>query len=132
MDYISVFKALGDETRLRIMNLFVQSHERLCVCEMVDSLQLPQYTVSKALGILRNAGLLISGKQGTWVYNCLNDESEFLRSFFDLLKKHLADQYPADLERLKKRLFLRENGVCVVGVALNEQLEEEFQKRQRK
>ncbi|NOZ62325.1 MAG: winged helix-turn-helix transcriptional regulator [Calditrichaeota bacterium] len=132
MDYVSVFKALGDETRLRIVNLFVQSGERLCVCEMVDSLQLPQYTVSKALGILRNAGLLRSGRQGTWVYNFLNDDSEFLRSFFELLKKHLAEQYPDDPERLKKRLFLRENGVCVVGMALNGQLEKEFQKRQKK
>jgi ArsR family transcriptional regulator len=131
MNYTSIFKALGDENRLRIMNLFVQSHERLCVCEMVDSLQLPQYTISKALGILRNAGLLNSGKQGTWVYNYLNEDSEFLRSFYDLLKKHLKDQYPDDLDRLKKRLFLRENGVCVVGVALNDQLEEEYQKKQQ-
>ena len=132
MNYTLIFKALSDESRLRIINLFVQSRKQLCVCEMVDALQLPQYTVSKALGILRNAGLLNSGRMGTWVYNYLNEDSEFLRSFFDLLKKHLADQYPDDLERLKKRLFLREDGVCVVGKALNEQLEEEYQKRQRK
>jgi len=132
MEYVSVFKALGDETRLRIVNLFVQSGERLCVCEMVDSLQSPQYTVSKALGILRNAGVLNSGRQGTWVYNQLNENDEFLKSFFKVLKVHLASKYLEDLQRLKKRLFLRENGVCVVGVALNEQLENEYQKRQQK
>lgn len=132
MDYVAIFKALGDETRLRIINLFVQSNKRLCVCEMVDALQLPQYTISKATGILRNAGLVVSGKQGTWVYNQLNTESEFLRSFFQLLEKHLKDKYPEDIERLHKRLSLRENDVCVIGTPLQDKLDEEVQKRLNK
>ena len=129
MNYVAIFKALGDETRLRIMNLFVQSNERMCVCEMVDALQLPQYTISKALGILRNAGLTGSGRQGTWVYNQLSTESDFARSFFQLLKKHLEDKYPKDIERLNKRLSLREGDVCVIGVPLLDKLEQEAQKR---
>lgn len=132
MDYIAIFKALGDETRLRIVNLFVQSSERLCVCEMVDSLQLPQYTVSKALAILRNAGILNSGRQGTWVYNQLNTESEFARSFFKLLKHSLKDQYLDDVERLNKRLLLRENDICVIGVPLKEKLDEAVQEKLKK
>ena len=53
-----IFKALGDETRLRLVNLFLQTDEDLCVCEMVDALELPQYQISKHLTILKNAGLL--------------------------------------------------------------------------
>ncbi len=129
MNYTAIFKALGDETRLRIINLFVQSNERMCVCEMVDALRLPQYTVSKALGILRNAGLTHSGRQGTWVYNELNTADSFLKPFFQLLQKHLAGKYPGDIDRLYKRLSLRENGICVVGVPLHDKLDEAAQKR---
>ncbi len=129
MDYVAIFKSLGDETRLRIINLFVQSNERLCVCEMEDALQLPQYTISKALSVLRNANLTVSGRQGTWVHNQLSSESKFLTSFFKLLRQHLAGHYPEDIKRLEKRLALRKDNVCVIGVPLKEQLDEEFLKR---
>lgn len=125
MDYINLFHSLGDETRLRILNLFIQSNERLCVCELTDALQLPQYTISKALAILRNAELLISGKKGTWVYSQLNTSAEFITEFFLLLKKHLSDYFPEDFERLKKRLLLRQDNICVVGIPLNEKLDQE-------
>ncbi len=116
MDHATIFRALGDESRLRILNLFLQSDEQICVCEMMDALRLPQYTVSKHLNILRTAGLIISGRKGTWVYNQLNREhSDFLRDVFRLLKNHLADQYPEDIEALNQRLALREDGVCTIG-----------------
>lgn len=129
MDLVAIFKALGDETRLRIMNLFIQSNQRLYVCEMEDALQLPQYTISKALNILRQAGLIISGKQGLWVYNELNTETEFARSFFQLLKIALKNRYLEDVERLRKRLSLRERNVCVIGFPLQDKLDAEVQKR---
>ncbi|MDZ7265227.1 MAG: metalloregulator ArsR/SmtB family transcription factor [candidate division KSB1 bacterium] len=112
-----IFRALGDVTRIRILNLFLQSNEQICVCELMDALHLPQYTVSKHLHILRTAGLIRSGRKGTWVYNQLNREhSVFLEELFKLLKKQLADQYPEDIESLHQRLDLREDGVCTVGV----------------
>ncbi|MFQ6109382.1 MAG: ArsR/SmtB family transcription factor, partial [Candidatus Aminicenantales bacterium] len=44
MDEFSlIFKALADSTRLRIINLLVQFGKELCVCEIVDSLDEPQY-----------------------------------------------------------------------------------------
>lgn len=131
MDYVKIFKALSDETRLRIFNLFLQTEERICVCEMVDALLLPQYTISKALGILRNAKLVSSGKQGTWVYNQLNKESAFIRSFAELMKEQLKDAHPVDIARLQKRMGLRQNGVCVIGEPLKDKLDEEFEKINR-
>ncbi|MDW7679205.1 MAG: metalloregulator ArsR/SmtB family transcription factor [bacterium] len=127
MDYANIFKALGDETRLRILNLFLQSGERICVCEMVDALNLPQYTISKQLTILRYADLIKSGRQGTWVYNQLNQEpTGFLSGLFELLKKQLSGKYSDDIEQLNKRLALREKGICIVGVIPKEELEEAY------
>jgi len=131
MDLAIIFKSIGDELRLRVLNLFLQSNEKICVCEMVDALNLPQYTISKQLTILRAAGLITSGKQGTWVYNQLNTEhSDFRRELFELLKKQLAGKFPDDVERLNKRLCLRDNGICVIGYSLQDQLDEAYRDRQ--
>ncbi|HEX9779019.1 MAG TPA: metalloregulator ArsR/SmtB family transcription factor, partial [Geopsychrobacteraceae bacterium] len=51
-----LFKALSDETRLRILAL-LQAGE-LCVCDLMAILDLPQSTVSRHLAYLRNAGLV--------------------------------------------------------------------------
>jgi ArsR family transcriptional regulator len=61
-----LFKALGDETRLRIIALL--SHGELCVCHLQEALELPQPNVSRQLGILRAAGLVEDRREGSWVY----------------------------------------------------------------
>ena len=63
---VDIFKALGDESRLRA---FLALHEsELCVCQLVELLQLAPSTVSKHLSILRQAGLIDSRKDARWVY----------------------------------------------------------------
>lgn len=112
-----LFKALGDETRLRLAHLFLQTDKDICVCEMVDTLKLPQYQISKHLTILKNAGLLHASRKGTWVYYSLNrDEAAFWRDLSKALRRHLEQPiFQQDAAELKKRLALRENGRCVVG-----------------
>lgn len=112
-----IFKALGDETRLRLVNLFLQTAEDLCVCEMVDALGLPQYQISKHLTLLKNAGLLQAAREGTWVYYRLDrEESPLLRDLFKVLRRHLNQQtFNNDAAQLTRRLALREAGRCVVG-----------------
>src|SRR5215831_11199521 len=61
-----LFRALGDETRLRIVALL--SHGELCVCHLEKALDLNQPNASRQLGILKSAGLLDSRREGTWVY----------------------------------------------------------------
>jgi ArsR family transcriptional regulator len=115
-DPVEIFKALGDETRLRLVNLFLQTEEDLCVCEMVDALELPQYQISKHLTILKNAGLLQGSREGTWVYYRLDrEESPLLRDLFKVLSRHLSQVFADDAGKLLQRLALRENGRCVVG-----------------
>jgi len=60
------FKALADETRLRILKL-LQVRE-MCVCEVMVALDLTQPTASHHLGILENAGLVKNRKEGKWVF----------------------------------------------------------------
>ncbi|HET6899191.1 MAG TPA: metalloregulator ArsR/SmtB family transcription factor [Vicinamibacteria bacterium] len=61
-----LFKALGDETRLRIVALL--SHGELCVCHLEAALRLAQPNVSRHLGLLRMAGVVEHRREGSWVY----------------------------------------------------------------
>ena len=117
-----IFKALSDETRLRIINLFIKSNQQICVCELMDALKLPQYTISKALGVLKNSGLLIYEKEGLWAYYKLNKTKENLL-LFNFLKQCLSDDVmKEDEKRLEQRLLLRENNRCVIGIVSENKL----------
>lgn len=61
-----LFKALGDETRLRIVALL--SHGELCVCHLEEALRLSQPKVSRHLATLRAAGVVEDRRDGSWVY----------------------------------------------------------------
>lgn len=61
-----LFKALGDETRLRIVALL--SHGELCVCHVEAALELTQSNASRQLGILRSAGIVDTRRELNWVY----------------------------------------------------------------
>lgn len=120
---LEIFKALSDETRLRILNLFIKSGRNLCVCELMDALKLPQYTVSKALSTLKNAGLFTTEKEGTWVYYRLDKKDTKNKDLFTFLNNILiTDLFLEDEERLNNRLLLRENDKCVVGIIPEEDL----------
>ncbi|MCA9114316.1 MAG: winged helix-turn-helix transcriptional regulator [Planctomycetaceae bacterium] len=65
----TVFRALSDPTRLRILNLLRDGE--LCVCDLVNVLDVPQPTASRHLAYLRKAGLVLARKDGLWHYYCL-------------------------------------------------------------
>jgi ArsR family transcriptional regulator len=62
----SLFKALADKTRLRILALLGKNE--VCVCHIHDSLGLPQPTVSRHLAYLRRAGLVDARRDGVWMH----------------------------------------------------------------
>src|SRR5215216_2008468 len=68
-----VLKALGDPVRLRLMSL-VASHAdgEACVCDLNDSFDLSQPTISHHLKVLHAVGLLDRSKRGVWVYYRVN------------------------------------------------------------
>jgi ArsR family transcriptional regulator len=71
----TLFKALSDPNRVRIVNLLATSEEPVCVCDFVPSLGLAQGTVSFHLKKLLAAGLLEREQRGTWAYYSLNREA---------------------------------------------------------
>lgn len=71
-EYMTIVKALADESRSRIL-MFLHSGE-LCVCQIIDLLELAPSTVSKHVSILYQAGLVETRKEGRWVYYRLAGE----------------------------------------------------------
>jgi ArsR family transcriptional regulator, arsenate/arsenite/antimonite-responsive transcriptional repressor len=67
----SLFKALADPHRVRIVNLLATSAEPVCVCDLQAVLGLAQPTVSHHLKKLVGAGLLTRTQRGTWAYYAL-------------------------------------------------------------
>lgn len=65
-DLAKVFRALADETRLRILALLRDGE--VCVCHIHGGLRLPQPTVSRHLAYLRESGLVEARRQGVWMY----------------------------------------------------------------
>jgi len=68
-----MFKALGDDVRLRIIALL--AHGELCVCHIEEALDLTQPNASRHLAILRAAGLVSHRRRDKWVYYRLADQS---------------------------------------------------------
>jgi ArsR family transcriptional regulator, arsenate/arsenite/antimonite-responsive transcriptional repressor len=70
----SVFKALADPHRVRIVNLLANAAEPVCVCDFMPQLGLSQGTVSFHLKKLLAVGLLEREERGTWAYYSLKRE----------------------------------------------------------
>jgi ArsR family transcriptional regulator len=100
-----LFKALGDDTRLRIVALL--SHGELCVCHLEAALKLPQPSASRQLGVLKNAGIVESRRQGSWIYYRLAEQQDpQCRRQLRTLVKAYADEgaLARDVERLLKSM----------------------------
>ncbi len=82
--YAALFKALSEPARLRIVHLLRQRGE-LCVCDLVDALELPQSAVSRHLAYLRHHGLVAARREGTWMYYQLAPANAFAERLLALL-----------------------------------------------
>lgn len=69
------FKALSNPVRLRIVDLIYHGGGELCVCEITEFFDLTQPTLSHHLKVLREAGLIQSRRDGTFVYHRLRSEA---------------------------------------------------------
>jgi ArsR family transcriptional regulator len=81
----TLFKALGDPARIRIVNLLARGDGPVCACEFEPALGLSQPTVSHHLRKLTEAGLLDREQRGKWAYFSLRrDAVEKLAAVADL------------------------------------------------
>lgn len=95
-----VLKALSDETRLRILNILYE--KELCVCDIMETLQISQAKASRHLIYMKNSGLLKDRRSAQWVYYSLvSDEGmRFIDSLvFDDLRN--MEPYKSDIQSLK-------------------------------
>jgi ArsR family transcriptional regulator len=97
----TLFKALSDPTRLRIMNLLLRSP--FCVCEMERILKLSQPLLSRHLAYLRNCGLVESRRDGMRVSYRLNGKHPLIEQLRPFLLNVLGNDAVgrADLRTLK-------------------------------
>lgn len=99
-----IFKALGDQNRLRIMKMLEQ--RELCVCEIRTVLKLSNSTVSEHLAVLRDVGLIRDTKSGKWVNYRLNKctSNQLIQNTLHFLKQSLASDglLKSDITKVKK------------------------------
>lgn len=63
----AIFKAMGDPTRIKIIKMLAENGE-LCVCKILESLEMTQPALSHHLSTLKNAGIVSPRKQGQWIH----------------------------------------------------------------
>jgi len=85
MKLVKILKVLGDETRIRILNLLKNSE--LCVCEITYTLGATQSNISKHLAKLSDADLVVSSKKQQWISYKINErmlaEHQFIQTILD-------------------------------------------------
>jgi ArsR family transcriptional regulator, arsenate/arsenite/antimonite-responsive transcriptional repressor len=104
-----LFKALGDVTRLRILGLLMTGE--VCVCDIHESLRIPQPRASRHLAYLRKSGLVDTRRDGLWVHYRLGQlDDPVLAALSSAVRHALAhvDSVRRDAERLRSR-----TGCCV-------------------
>ncbi len=100
-----VHGALASDIRLKIIDL-VSAHKEMCVCELVDQLEMSQANISRHVGILRDAGILLDRKVGTWVL--LRVDEDAIRAcageLLDTVRRNHQESRNQDAEkRLEER-----------------------------
>lgn len=105
----SLFRALADATRLRILGLLLTGE--VCVCDIHESLKIPQPKTSRHLAYLRQSGLVDTRRDGLWIhYRLAKLADPVLTALVDAVRHALAhtEVVQRDSERLQKR-----TGCCV-------------------
>jgi len=111
-----LFQALADGTRLRILGLLLAGE--VCVCDIHQSLRIPQPKASRHLAYLRRAGLVEARREGLWMHYRLAEHADpIARTIRDAVIHALGhvDAVRKDAERLE-----RKTGCCVPSSATAE------------
>jgi ArsR family transcriptional regulator len=104
-----LFKALADATRLRILGLLLTGE--VCVCNIHESLRIPQSKASRHLAYLRRSGLVETRREGLWIHYRMGKLADPILAAITNAVRHAlthVDRVRRDGERLQKR-----TGCCV-------------------
>jgi len=98
-----LFKALADQTRLRLLNLI--GEDEVCVCFIVEVLKINQPKISRHLAYLRRAGVVAARRQGKWIhYRVVEPPDAHAANIFREVRTWLANEpaMQSDRARLAK------------------------------
>ncbi len=111
-DLVKTFKALSDETRLRMLNVLLE--RECCVCEVMQVLDISQTRASRNLGMLHDAGFLKMRKDGLWSHYSIDCESvkTYCPNLVDVVKMALEDNEEAALDRERLKDAVRGGSEC--------------------
>ena len=114
-DLVIIFKALSDETRLRIIKLLEGGE--LCVCDITAALDMVQPKVSFHLSALKEAGLTKDRKSGKWIHYSLNEKDLFRRMLIlSACERMQESAVSEDRKRLNAFLGSKDSGDKVVSL----------------
>lgn len=100
-NFVKIFNALSDENRLRIYLLLLQGE--LCVCEIVNILDMEQSRVSHSLRILKEAELINNQRDGKWMIYTINQDLKRNKIIQGLIEElSLSSRYINNLRKIKK------------------------------
>lgn len=108
---IKAFKILTDETRIRILRLLLLADIELCVCEIVESLDLPSYTISRHIKELKNSYLVSERKEGRFIFHSIPEDLDpFSKKLLELIQMIPGEYFKNDKLILKDQLKNRREG----------------------
>ena len=112
---IKAFKALSDETRLRILNLLME--RECCVCEVMQVLKISQSRASRNLSALYNAGFLKLRREGLWVVYSIDKEGlkDYYVDLVDTVSEALKGNEIASNDLARLRNAQRVGPGCVIS-----------------
>src|SRR3972149_25419 len=112
-DVVKAFKALSDETRLRILSVLME--RECCVCEVMQALDISQTRASRNLAVLYNAGFLKLRKDGLWSVYSIDREAttDFLPDLVEAVRKGLAHNELVALDKKRASKAERVGPGCV-------------------
>ena len=111
-DFVKLFKALSDETRLRILNILIE--RECCVCEVMQALDISQTRASRNLAALYEAGFLKLRKDGLWSLYSIdrNDMNEYLADLVQATTKAMEGNKTLEEDRERLRKAVRVGPSC--------------------
>ncbi len=103
-ELVKVFRALSDETRIRILKVLLE--RECCVCEVMQALDISQSRASRNLGILEGAGFVKSRREGLWMVYAIDEQAmnSYVAALIEVLRGSLVNEEIIlwDRERLSR------------------------------
>ncbi|HBH61220.1 MAG TPA: ArsR family transcriptional regulator [Nitrospiraceae bacterium] len=97
---LPIFKALSDETRLRILSLM--KDREICVCDIAETLGMTQPNISFHLSLLKEAGLIKDRKNGRWIHYSLDESDMFTRFLLMGIFERMRGKPPEIIKKSRK------------------------------